>query len=79
MNTLDDMQRRAQGFLDGMSTNKERMAKDVLQLVKLVRAMQDRRQEQAGAEPMPDDTQRQGAFGDAFDGIWDDIFKGKRT
>jgi len=40
--TLDDMEARAKRHLDGMTVNRDVMAKDVLQLVAAMRAIQSR-------------------------------------
>ena len=40
MRTLEDMEARAKRHLDGMTVNRDAMAKDVLQLVDAIRAVQ---------------------------------------
>lgn len=40
MKTLEDMEARAKRHLDGMTVNRDAMAKDVLQLVEAIRAAQ---------------------------------------
>jgi hypothetical protein len=42
MQTLEDMEARAKRHLDGMTVNRDVMAKDVLQLVAAMRAIQSR-------------------------------------
>ena len=69
MITLDDMADRAQRHLDGMTVNKDAMARDVLKLVEAIRGMQKRAQ----AQPRP----QAGGFAEAFDDVLSGIFNGR--
>jgi hypothetical protein len=64
--TLDEMADRAQRQLDGMTVNRDAMARDVLQLVRAVRSIQARR--------LTDQQHGGGKFTEAFDEIFDEIF-----
>ncbi len=62
---LDDMESRAQRHLDGMTVNRDAMARDVLKLCQAIRSAQKRaaeRQPQSGT-PKPD-----------YSGTFDDLF-----
>lgn len=65
--TLDEMAERAQRQLDGMTVNRDAMARDVLQLVEAIRAMQRRAAAERPAQPSGDFT---AAFDDIFSGIF---------
>jgi len=68
--TLDEMATRAQRHLDGMTVNRDAMAKDVLTLVGAIKQMQARSNATAR-------TGQQGGFSDAFGDIFTDIFNRK--
>lgn len=68
--TLDEMAARAQRHLDGMTVNRDAMAKDVLTLVGAIRQLQAR--SKAATR-----TGQQGGFSDAFGDIFTDIFNRK--
>lgn len=68
--TLDEMAGRAQRHLDGMTVNRDAMAKDVLTLVGAIKQVQAR-------SATSTRTGQQGGFSDAFDSIFDDIFNRK--
>lgn len=68
--TLDEMATRAQRHLDGMTVNRDAMAKDVLTLVHAIRQLQQR------ASTTPREYQPDG-FAGAFDVIFDEIFNRK--
>lgn len=61
--TLDEMAERAQRHLDGMTVNKDAMARDVLALVGAIKAAQARRPRQ-----------QTDGFAAAFDELFSDIF-----
>lgn len=63
--TLDEMAERAQRHLDGMTVNKDAMARDVLRLVAAIKAAQQRTHRQPGG------------FAEAFDSIFEGIFRGR--
>jgi hypothetical protein len=80
MNQLDEIEKRSRDVLDGMSkANRERVARDVLLLVDLIRRMQRTRQEPPQVQPAGAGGDQPGAFGGAFDDIFDGIFGEKRT
>lgn len=68
--TLEEMESRAQRQLDGMTVNRDAMARDVLLLTKAIRSAQKR------AADMDKEKKQPGMAG-AFSGIFDDIW-GKR-
>lgn len=68
--TLDEMATRAQRHLDGMTVNRDAMAKDVLTLVSAIRQMQQR-------ATATQSTQRGSNFSDAFGDLFGDILKRK--
>lgn len=49
MRTLEDMEARAKRHFDGMTVNRDAMAKDVLQLVDAIRAVQKHNAEKKAA------------------------------
>jgi len=61
--TLDEMATRAQRHLDGMTVNRDAMAKDVLTLVGAIRQLQQRAKV---AQPDSQPNNFSGAFGDLF-------------
>jgi hypothetical protein len=63
--TLDEMAARAQRHLDGMTVNRDAMARDVLTLVEAIRSAQRR----APARPAQPGSNFSDAFGDIFDTI----------
>lgn len=67
--TLDEMEARAQRYLDGMAVNREAMARDVLLLARSIRAAQQRAIENAKEDEPP-----AGAGGRGFSGVFDDLF-----
>ncbi len=72
--TLDEIESRAKRHLDGMTVNRDAMARDVLDLVAAVRKARERVAAAAAARP-----QGQDSLSDAFSGIFDDIFsRGRR-
>lgn len=71
--TLDEMAERAQRHLDGMTVNKDAMARDVLQLVEAIRGAQRRAADRNCTVNSP----RGGAFQTTFDDIFEGIFRGR--
>lgn len=70
MNTLEDMETQAQRHLDGCRVNTDRMAKNVLELTKLVRALQRQlHRAREGAEPLTVQVPAGGDFASAIDEI----------
>lgn len=65
--TLDEMEARAQRQLDGLTVNRDAMARDVLLLVRSIRAMQTRAAD-TGGKP----------FASAFEDVLGDIFGRKQ-
>lgn len=69
--SLEEMEARAQRHLDGMTVNRDAMARDVLKLCALVRRIKEREEQQqpdaAGAEQRP-------GMAAAFDDIFGSIF-----
>lgn len=63
--TLDEMAERAQRHLDGMTVNKDAMARDVLQLVAAIKAAQQRTRRQPGG------------FAEVFGDIFGEVFRGR--
>lgn len=53
--TLEEMEDRANRQLDGMTVNRDAMARDVLHLVKAIRGMQKRASESNKTNKYPDD------------------------
>lgn len=72
--TLDEMEERAQRHLDGMTINRDSMARDVLLLVKAVRSAQTRAKEIEATNKKTNS----GSYSGAFSGIFDEIF-GRRS
>ena len=68
--TLDEMEATAQRQLDGMKTNHDQMANDVLRLVRSIRQAQARAKRTPAAD--------QPGFADRFEQIFGDIFGGAR-
>lgn len=68
MRTLEQMKETAQRQLDGMTVNRDQMAKDVLWLAETVRRLEELIKSKAAAKPSS-------RFGSAFD----DIFGGGRS
>ena len=69
--TLDEMEARAQRHLDGMTVNRDAMARDVITLTRAIRTAQARHTQQRT-------TQRPiGGLRDAFDDLFDSILGGK--
>lgn len=69
MMSLDEMAERAQRHLDGMTVNKDAMARDVLKLVEAIRGMQQRAQVQQHPQAR--------GFAEAFDDVLSGIFNGR--
>jgi hypothetical protein len=66
------METRAQRHLDGMTVNRDAMARDVLTLVGAIRQMQQRATATATKSTQPGSN-----FSDAFGNLFDDILKPK--
>ncbi|MDP3138184.1 MAG: hypothetical protein Q8N17_17860 [Burkholderiaceae bacterium] len=62
--TLDEMDDRARRYLDGMTVNKDAMARDVLLLTQAIRGAQKRAAEQT--KKPPSSTPFAEIFGDVF-------------
>jgi hypothetical protein len=72
MNSLEDMAAQAQRHLDGSRVNVDRMAKNVLALVEMVRALQ---QQAHDAEPAPRSTvSASGPMASAIDDLLAEAF-----
>ena len=65
--TLDEMDARAQRYLDGMTVNKDAMARDVLMLTQAIRGAQKRAAERA--KKTPGNTPFADIFGEVFGGF----------
>ena len=63
---LNDLDARALRMLDGMSVNREKLARDVMRLTA------ETRRRMAPPQPEP---RKQGPFTGAFEGVFDDVFK----
>lgn len=72
--TLDEMEARAQRHLDGMTVNRDAMARDVLALARAIRGAQKRATEKATTSRPFSGMGGNGPFA----GIFDDLFTGRK-
>lgn len=68
--TLDEMETRAQRHLDGMTVNRDAMARDVLVLARAIRSAQKRASEKGAAGNPFSEMGGNGPFAGIFDGIF---------